>query len=88
MPFSRCFLWLVFAAPIDRRTLRASSTSRDSFHRNQPVMNHPSGCSDHAPTFVVEVAVEGLDPAQGRGRSRQDAEKAAASTMLRREGQV
>jgi ribonuclease-3 len=37
---------------------------------------------DHAPAFTVEVAVEGFAPEQAKGRSRQDAEKAAAETML------
>lgn len=42
---------------------------------------------DHAPNFTVEVAVEGFPPEQGQGRSRQDAEKAAAQVMLlKREG--
>ncbi|MFJ6023949.1 ribonuclease III [Brevundimonas sp. NPDC092305] len=42
--------------------------------------------SDHAPTFTVETEVAGLAPMQGRGRSRQDAEKAAATALLTREG--
>jgi len=37
---------------------------------------------DHAPAFTVRVAVEGFPPDEGRGRSRQDAEKAAAQAML------
>jgi len=42
---------------------------------------------DHAPSFTVAVTVQGFDPEQGEGRSRQDAEKAAALAMLlRREG--
>ena len=42
---------------------------------------------DHAPSFTVAVTVQGFDPEQGDGRSRQDAEKAAALAMLlRREG--
>ena len=42
---------------------------------------------DHAPCFTVEVRVEGFPPEQARGRSRQDAEKAAAQVMLlKREG--
>ena len=42
---------------------------------------------DHAPEFVVQVTVNGLEPEQGRGRSRQAAEKAAAIEMLlKREG--
>lgn len=39
---------------------------------------------DHAPTFTVAVAVQGFAPEHGQGRSRQDAEKAAAQQMLAR----
>jgi ribonuclease-3 len=41
---------------------------------------------DHAPVFTVETRVEGLEPARAEGRSRQDAEKAAAQALLQREG--
>ncbi|MDB5437574.1 MAG: ribonuclease, partial [Caulobacteraceae bacterium] len=41
---------------------------------------------DHAPTFVVRVQVEGIEPASASGRSRQEAEKAAAQALLDREG--
>lgn len=44
--------------------------------------------SDHAPTFTVEVSVEGIEPLTARGRSRQDAEKAAATALLKREGLI
>jgi ribonuclease-3 len=40
---------------------------------------------DHAPEFTVEVTVEGLPPERAQGRSRQDAEKAAAQLMLSRQ---
>lgn len=40
---------------------------------------------DHAPTFTVELNVEGLAPERARGRSRQEAEKAAALAMLAKE---
>lgn len=42
---------------------------------------------DHAPCFTVQVAVEGFEAETAQGRSRQDAEKAAAQIMLlKREG--
>lgn len=41
---------------------------------------------DHAPAFVYEVRVEGLEPARGKGASRRAAEQAAATAMLVREG--
>lgn len=37
---------------------------------------------DHAPVFTVTVGIEGLPSATGQGRSRQEAEKAAAKAML------
>ncbi len=43
---------------------------------------------DHRPVFTVCVCVEGFDPVTGEGSSRQEAEKAAAATMLAREGQT
>ena len=44
--------------------------------------------SDHAPTFTLEVSVDGIEPLTARGRSRQDAEKAAATALLQREGVI
>lgn len=43
---------------------------------------------DHAPVFTVQVTVEGLEPLTAQGRSRQEAEKAAATAMLSREGLI
>jgi len=37
---------------------------------------------DHAPAFTVEVTIEGFAPVSAEGRSKQEAEKAAASQML------
>lgn len=42
---------------------------------------------DHQPTFTVSVEVEGLAPVAGEGRSRQEAEKAAAALLLQTVGQ-
>lgn len=44
--------------------------------------------SDHAPTFSVEAVVSTLPPLTAQGRSRQEAEKAAAVALLRREGVI
>jgi ribonuclease-3 len=41
---------------------------------------------DHAPSFVAEVRIKGIAPAQGQGASKRQAEQAAASNMLLREG--
>ena len=40
---------------------------------------------DHAPLFTVTAAVGALAPVQAQGRSRQEAEKAAAQALLARE---
>jgi ribonuclease-3 len=39
---------------------------------------------DHAPSFTVEVSIQGFDPECAQGRSKQEAEKAAALAMLTR----
>ena len=44
--------------------------------------------SDHAPTFTVEVCVQDVQPLTAQGRSRQEAEKAAATALLKREGVI
>lgn len=40
----------------------------------------------HESIFTVEAKVDGVDPVRAEGRSRQEAEKAAATAMLTREG--
>ncbi|MET0606084.1 MAG: ribonuclease III [Beijerinckiaceae bacterium] len=41
---------------------------------------------DHAPKFVIEAVVEGMEAARGEGSSKRDAEQRAARAMLEREG--
>lgn len=41
---------------------------------------------DHAPSFIYEVRIEGLEPECGSGSSRKAAEQAAATALLKREG--
>jgi ribonuclease-3 len=41
---------------------------------------------DHDPVFTVTVKVGKFDPAQGKGRSKREAEQAAAAAFLAREG--
>ena len=41
---------------------------------------------DHEPVFVIKVTIEGIAPAEGRGRSKRIAEQEAAAEVLRREG--
>lgn len=41
---------------------------------------------DHDPVFAVSVRIEGIEPGQGSGRSKREAEQAAAMNILLREG--
>jgi ribonuclease-3 len=41
---------------------------------------------DHAPRFEIEVQVKGHEPALGEGRSKREAEQAAAKLLLERLG--
>ena len=41
---------------------------------------------DHAPTFVITVRMGALEPGRGEGRNRREAEQAAATAVLLREG--
>jgi ribonuclease-3 len=41
---------------------------------------------DHAPIFTIEALIDGFSPQSATGRSRQDAEKAAALGLIQREG--
>jgi ribonuclease-3 len=41
---------------------------------------------DHAPKFIISVAVDGFAPAEASGGSRRAAEQAAADAFMRREG--
>ncbi|WP_082143859.1 ribonuclease III [Nitratireductor soli] len=41
---------------------------------------------DHDPVFSIAVRVKGYQPAHGSGRSKREAEQAAATSMLEREG--
>jgi ribonuclease-3 len=43
---------------------------------------------DHAPRFVMEVTVPGHAPATGEGRSKQEAEQAAAAALLAQAGET
>jgi ribonuclease-3 len=81
-----------FARPADRSVANPKSALQEwaqAQGRPLPVYRIVSRSgSDHAPTFTVEVQVEGYPVAGSQGRSRQEAEKAAAITMLQREGVI
>jgi ribonuclease-3 len=49
------------------------------------VMTERSG-PDHAPSFTVQVEIDGYQPATGTGGSKRLAEQRAAETALLREG--
>jgi ribonuclease-3 len=48
------------------------------------VVSH--GGPAHAPAFVIEAQVKGCEPARGEGRSKREAQTAAAAAFLKREG--
>lgn len=41
---------------------------------------------DHAPEFEIQITVEGHPPVSAQGKSRQDAEKAAAKAFIKQQG--
>lgn len=45
-----------------------------------------SGGPAHAPAFEIEVRIDGYEPARGEGRSKREAQMAAATAFLVREG--
>ena len=50
-------------------------------------MRSPAAAArDHAPTFIVEVAIKGAGEASGEGLSKQEAETAAAEALLAKLG--
>jgi ribonuclease-3 len=84
-------LWSALLAEVKTPRLRDPKTTLQEWAqgRGKPLpaysVTDRSG-PDHAPTFTVSVEVAGLAPVAAQGRSRQDAEKAAAAALLAREG--
>ena len=80
------------ASPPPRALSNPKSTLREwALGRGLPLPSYRIATrtgSDHAPTFTVEVTIPGIEPLTARGRSRQDAEKAAATALLQREGVI
>ncbi len=67
--------------------LQEWSQSRSRAHRAAPVYRLVTREGpDHAPRFVVEASVAGEGTALGEGRSKQEAQQAAAKAMLARLG--
>jgi ribonuclease-3 len=73
-------------APVDAKTALQEWVQRAGTSNLPRYVLIENRGSDHEPSFVYEVHVEGLLPAQGIGRSRRAAEQAAATALLLREG--
>jgi ribonuclease-3 len=71
----------VVSAPRDAKTALQEWAAAQ--RRGLPVYNvlDRSG-PDHAPHFIVEASVEGAEPARGEGKSKREAERAAAAALL------
>jgi len=76
------------APPRDPKTaLQEWAQARKGFDRAAPVYRQTARLGpDHAPLFTVAVEVPGEEPASGEGRSKREAEQAAAKAMLVRLG--
>jgi ribonuclease-3 len=81
-------------APLIRENTEPSKDARTTLQEAVQAAGKPlpvyrtvgSEGPDHAPSFVVEVAVEGVEPVHAEGRSKQAASEAAAAAMLARLG--
>ncbi|WP_088343178.1 MULTISPECIES: ribonuclease III [Rhodomicrobium] len=76
----------ILAVPLDAKTTLQEWVQGRGETRLPRYVKIASAGPDHAPSFIYEVKVEGLEPARGTGSSRQRAEQAAAQTLLLREG--
>ena len=71
-----------------KTALQEWAQARKGHDRSAPVYRQTAREGpDHAPLFTVAVEVAGEDPATGEGRSKREAEQAAAKAMLVRLGQ-
>lgn len=76
----------VVVVPVDAKTALQEWVQGRGVTRLPSYAKVSSAGPDHAPSFVYEVRVEGLEPTTGTGSSRQKAEQAAAAALLLREG--
>ena len=74
------------AVPVDAKTALQEWVQSRGDKKLPRYIKLTSSGPDHAPVFVYEVRVEGLEAARGKGFSRRTAEQAAAMEMLIREG--
>ena len=81
--------WEEELAQLTRRTQDAKSHLQEWAARKRlaaPVYQLVSRKGpDHRPHFMVEVRIDGLEPAIGEGNTKQAAQRAAADAMLKRE---
>lgn len=81
----------------EKRTQNSENMRRDAKTELQEWAHQQNGAQpvyrvvkrkgpDHEPSFVVDVRISGFQPSIGEGRSKRLAERAAAETMLIREG--
>jgi ribonuclease-3 len=76
----------VTAVPVDAKTTLQEWVQSRGEKKLPRYVKVASTGPDHAPLFVYEVRVDGLEAARGKGSSRRTAEQAAATEMLIREG--
>lgn len=75
----------VAAKPVDPKT-RLQEWALAEFGSNPTYALIERTGPDHRPLFAVEARISGLAPERGEGKSKQNAERAAAKALLRREG--
>jgi len=74
------------AVPVDAKTALQEWVQAKGAKRLPRYVKIESSGPDHAPTFVYEVRIDGLEPVRAEGMSRRAAEQAAATAILVREG--
>lgn len=90
---ARAFIWRYWSS----RSLAAGAARRDSKTALQEWAHRVSGAApdyvvesrdgpDHDPLFTVSARIAGYEPGTGQGRSKREAEQAAATRILEREG--
>ncbi|HSC19874.1 MAG TPA: ribonuclease III [Rhizomicrobium sp.] len=94
MEAARAFIaryWTEMFGALDR-DMRDAKTALQEWAQSGPAKTTPlyrllkREGPDHAPKFVVEVSAGDQQPAMGEGRSKREAEQAAAQAMLARLG--
>lgn len=71
-------------APRDAKTMLQEWAAARKLGMNYSVIERVG--PEHAPRFVVEVRVDGFEPARGEGGAKRDAQRAAAAAFLKARG--